>query len=571
MENAVKLYSDVGEFFWNLTAEEGISDIGTLTATLTAPEGVPTEDFRIWAHGPLNGTFEKQPDGSAFLQVDNVSVGTIVDIRSTLPAYCFYGGWEQQGEALDDILAEEKELADSANAKCEEEERQRAEQDANRAKREAWEAKHPILNFLERFCQKVCISVYFFLEEHIILLVVIIVLSFPVLFLTGIFYLIASIVKKIKMKCCRKHPTQSPQYYRDLPDDRPAPAVDRLIHFYDGKPNISRQISAALLELDLKKLVRFQSAEGDPTILLNEQLGAEMFPHTSQENAEPASEHTPSYQEALWDFLYKAAAGSGQISIKDLKKYIKDNRDEALKFRSSFEGAVEREYTERVKTEDQDTTSSKSFKPYLIISAAAGILAMLIHILATVYDGIHIVPILLAGIITFVAALIVLALIRYYIHLVDELSAYRILDQQSEDDLALWQAFGRFLDNFTAFEDKELTDFSVWREYIVYAVAMGKEKKVAKALALKYPEACSTGTDTFDDDMYRWLQDMAFYDAMDSIGREVSYVRAPGSSGGDSDSSSWTDSSWSDGGGDGGGFSDSGGGSDSGSSGDFID
>ena len=78
----------------NLTAETGISGIGTLTATLTVPAGSPSEEFRIWAHGPLNGTFEKQPDGSAALQVDNVTLGTSVDIRSILPADCFTGGWE---------------------------------------------------------------------------------------------------------------------------------------------------------------------------------------------------------------------------------------------------------------------------------------------------------------------------------------------------------------------------------------------------------------------------------------------------------------------------------------------
>ena len=94
VENAVKLYADVGEFFWNLTAETGISGIGTLTATLTVPAGSPSEEFRIWAHGPLNGTFENQPDGSAALQVDNVTLETIVDIRSILPADCFTGGWE---------------------------------------------------------------------------------------------------------------------------------------------------------------------------------------------------------------------------------------------------------------------------------------------------------------------------------------------------------------------------------------------------------------------------------------------------------------------------------------------
>lgn len=31
--------------------------------------------------------------------------------------------------------------------------------------------------------------------------------------------------------------------------------------------------------------------------------------------------------------------------------------------------------------------------------------------------------------------------------------------------------------------------------------------------------------------MYRWLQDMALYDAMDSIGREIAEIKAPSSSG----------------------------------------
>ena len=140
VENAVKLYDDVGEFFWNLTGETGISDIGTLTATLSVPYGVPDEEFRIWAHGPLNGTFEKQSDGYAALYVENVPRGTIVDIRTTMTANCFYGGWEQEGEALPDIMTEEQELADSANAKREEEKHQQAEREAELAERHAWEA-----------------------------------------------------------------------------------------------------------------------------------------------------------------------------------------------------------------------------------------------------------------------------------------------------------------------------------------------------------------------------------------------------------------------------------------------
>lgn len=564
VENAVKLYSDVGEFFWNLTGETGISDIGTLTATLSVPYGIPEEEFRIWAHGPLNGTFEKQPDGYAVLYVDNVSLGTIVDIRTTMPAYCFYGGWEQQGEALPEILAEEEELADSANAKREEEERRRAEMDAYWTERHAWEAKHPILTSVERFCLSVRSEVEYFLEEHGETFLFVILFAVPLLmvFVTGN---IVRIVHRINMKRFRNHPAQSPRYYRDLPDDRPAPVVDRLIHFYDDKSSISRQLSATLLELNLKKLIHFQTTAGDAELLLNEQLGEELFPSAvPQEAAEPVQgqEHIPDYQELLWNFLRNAADGSGRISIKDLKKYIKDNRDAALNFRHSFEGAVEREYTKLVKTKNMKGNPPRKSKYRLLYAAAAGLLVMLIWMFSTLYNGMEFASSFLAGLIAFVVAMIVPAIIRFEIGCVIDLSVCRLLEQQSEDDLALWEAFGRFLDDFTTFEDKELPEFSVWREYMVYAVAMGKGRKVAKALALKYPEAVSTGTDTFDNDIYPILKDMSLYDAMDSIGREVAAFKAPSSSGG---------SSWSDGDGDGGGFSDSGGGSDSGSGGDFID
>ena len=178
---------------------------------------------------------------------------------------------------------------------------------------------------------------------------------------------------------------------------------------------------------------------------------------------------------------------------------------------------------------------------------------MLLHMLSTLYDGVEFGNSFGFGLGAFIVVLIIVSIIHFCIFIVK--NPCYVLDQQGEDDLALWQAFGRFLDDFTTFEDKELPEFSVWREYMVYAVAMGNGQKVAKALALKYPEAYATGTNIGNDDIYHMLQDMNLYDAMDSIGHEVAEVREPSSSGD----------------GDGGGFSDSGGGSDSGSGGDSID
>jgi len=413
-------------------------------------------------------------------------------------------------------------------------------------------------------------SVWEFLTEYGLIALIISIFAIPVLALNGVLDLIMNILRWINKKRFRKHPAKSPQYYRDLPDERPAPVVDRLVHFYDGKSSISRQISAALLELNLKKLIRFRTTAGDAELLLDERLGEELFSSCApQEDAEPAQdqENIRSYQEILWDFVKKAADGSGKISLKDLKQYIKDNRDAALNFRNSFAGALERENANWVKTVDTDKASTGALRRRLIFSAAVGLIAMLFCMFSSLYEGINFASSFVIGLITFVGLVILLSILSFVINIVKRGGSCIILDQKGEDDLALWQAFGRFLNDFTTFEEKELPEFSVWREYMVYAVAMGNGQKVAKALAVKYPEAVYAGTDTYDDNMYRWLQDMALYDAMDSIGHEVADIKEPTSD----RSTDWSSTDWSDSSGGGGGFSDSGGGSDSGSGGDSID
>lgn len=568
VENAVKLYSDVAEFSWNLTSKNGdVSDVSRLTATLIVPEGVPEEEFRIWAHGPLNGTFEKQSDSTAFLQIDNVPFGTLVDVRCTLPVDCFTGGWEQQGEWLNTILAEEKELANSANATREEEERLRAEREAYLeeywAKRNAWEAEHPVLSSIERCCQTISDTVWSFVYEYWEEALFAILFAPLLLGFLGVFRLFRKIKAfrlKRKVNRLRHTPSQSPRYYRDLPDDRPAPAVDRLVHFYEGSPNVSRQIPSAMLELNLKKRIRFRTVEGNAVIMLNKQAGEEPFPHCAPREAVEQGQvqaYTPDYQEILWNFLLGAAGESGQISMDDLKEYIKNNRGTAVKFRKDFERAVERESAERIKTQEIMGKSAQKRKHRWIFPAVIGILSFAVRMLSTLYDGVHPLLSLRDGLIAFVAAAILAAIFRALKKYLNP--SVVILEQQSEDDLALWSAFGRFLDDFTTFEDKELPEFSVWREYMVYAVAMGRGQKVSKALAVKYPEAfCQDTNDFCDDDFCRWAQDTSLFDTMDSIGRDVAEVREPSSSGG---------GSWSDGDGGGGGFSDSGGGSDSGNSG----
>lgn len=178
-------------------------------------------------------------------------------------------------------------------------------------------------------------------------------------------------------------PAQLPQYCRDLPDDRPAPAVDRLVHFYDGSPNVSRQISATLPESNVQELIMLQAVDDDVELVLDTRQGEKLFPFFY--NA-----HTPDYQEALWSLLVNAAGDQGRITMKKLRQYIRDNQETAWNFHNSFISAVNTEYQKLVRTETVKRPFFGGTRICWILSAVAGVLAALVRMFSSLYNGIEV-------------------------------------------------------------------------------------------------------------------------------------------------------------------------------------
>ena len=153
--------------------------------------------------------------------------------------------------------------------------------------------------------------------------------------------------------------------------------------------------------------------------------------------------------------------------MKDLQQYIRDNQEPAWHFRSSFISAVNTEYQKLVGTETVKRPFLGGTRICWILSAAAGVLAALVRMFSTLYDGVEASMAIYVGVITFT----LLALMIFVFCLGRRFGRGRcvVLNQASENDLALWQAFGRYLDDFTNIEDKDLPDLSVWQESMVYA------------------------------------------------------------------------------------------------------
>lgn len=112
---AAKRWEDTGELYWKLLGEEADVPTGRFVARIAVAGVTAKDQMRAWAHGPLPGVVDVEPDGVVVLEVDDVPARTFVEVRMAFPADVLSGAEIAGGPRLSTILAEEKEAADAAN------------------------------------------------------------------------------------------------------------------------------------------------------------------------------------------------------------------------------------------------------------------------------------------------------------------------------------------------------------------------------------------------------------------------------------------------------------------------
>lgn len=113
---AVTAYQDVADLRWTWVGEENDVPVDLLMVRARIPEStIPQEEFRVWGHGPLNGRVTKLSNFEAEWQVEKIPPRTLVDGRMVFPSSLVPGVSRLPTSGLEQILAEEKRLADEAN------------------------------------------------------------------------------------------------------------------------------------------------------------------------------------------------------------------------------------------------------------------------------------------------------------------------------------------------------------------------------------------------------------------------------------------------------------------------
>lgn len=85
VKNVAVRYNDTGELYYKFVGDENSTPIGRLVIRIHLPQVTDDSRIKVFAHGPLNGTIEKESSTSYRLMVEHVPSETFVEGRILFP------------------------------------------------------------------------------------------------------------------------------------------------------------------------------------------------------------------------------------------------------------------------------------------------------------------------------------------------------------------------------------------------------------------------------------------------------------------------------------------------------
>ncbi len=415
--DAVKVYSDCSELYWKFLDTQNAIPVNKVIGTITLPSNVENkEDLKVWAHGPLNGIIQVASNNKVTFEVEKLSAETMLEVRVAAKGNIFPQSTNViSSSMLDKIISEETKWANEANGK-----------------RQMAKIIEVLINIII-----IIVSIWFFTRT-------------------------IKYIKKIKT-VKKKVPENKVDYYREIPDETATPADASFLLFGGINQNISRILSASILDLCLKKKLSLNieaenTEKEDIRITLND----------NETNDLPESE------KIIYDEL-KKVSNEGSFTIKGLQKYIKDN---SKKFVKNIDKVSMLAGKEEIKRENYNKEDANIGSNYIGLS----VLYIIIAIASAFASVMFFKPI---GIIL-VCILIINAILSGILS-----SRYTGFTQKGINEKELWNGLKRYMLDFSLLKEREVPELVLWEKYLVYATAFGISERVINQLKIVYPQITS--------------------------------------------------------------------------------
>jgi len=483
VKDAVSKNPDCYELYWQFVGEDFEISADKITGTIKLPQTAKTkDDVKIWGHTEdLNGEISATTNTVKF-NLDDFRSGRYVEVRVAMPQYFSIYTGRTANRTVQQIIDEETLWAKEAN--------------------ERREFAKGITNFL----------------------------GFLVIIISGvcIIFLVKNIKKKSKIlnETEKFTPTQKMQYYRDIPDENTSPgealmllkqsAVD-----FSGT-EIGKLFSAILLNLSLKRMIEFEvqkDKNGKDNILI-------------KMNYDDSNGITSADDKGVYEFLLKATRGkNGQISLKELEKYIKKHSTDVVVLKKKIDNQAKNEIIAKAQANKEEMKHKEKSQTSIVLYLFGLVYAIVFGNIFGIFN-----PISFIGTIPLIICLIVGMVKTSKIA-----KNVNVFSQSGVDEGEKWQALKRFMNDFSTMDRKEIPEIVLWEKYLVYATAFGMADKVVEQLKVVYPDFETNSN--FNGNVY--MSHMMYHNFSSSMSHSVSSAMS---------------SAYSSGSGGGGGFSGGGGG-----------
>ena len=424
IRDAVKIYSDCTELYWQFLGTDNENVGKNITGTINLPRPVSDiERLRVWAHGPLEGQIDRVSENTVKFSVPKINRRTMLEVRVVTEDNIYTENFNYENtKTLASILEEEQGWADEANAKRE--------------------------------------NAKLMMKMFKIIIVLIILINIFVIFKYN---------KKVKefkekgkeLETKYNYPDYDIEYFREIPDEENAtPARALYIHdFATNNSNITYKIdkifSATILDLSLKGLIEFEPLDKNEVriILKNDTNGIEI------------SED----EKVVYNILVKACGSKGSATVKEFEKYSRVNYDDIYPKLQKLQKIVERDEEDCGKIDSKRKNASKYWtnekNKYDII-----LVLLIVFPFTWPLLGFHI------------------GILRCIIELSKNIKKIPILSENGNVEMKQWKALEKYMKEYSLLKEKNVPDIVLWEKFLVYATTFGISKQVIKQLKMVHPE-----------------------------------------------------------------------------------
>lgn len=431
VEDAISKYSDYGELYWQFVGKDFEVDAKNITGTIYLPSHADNkEDIKVWGHTEdLNGEIYVTDTNKIEFAINQFQAGRYVEIRTLFPENML--GTIKRGEnkpRLNQVVEEETTWVNQANAR-----------------RKMKETTKTILG--------IAVNI-----GGIILLI----------------FSVRSSIKTIKkIKTSKKiKPTQKLTYYREIPrnDSTPTEALALLVKQvgrFNNSTYLGRIFTATLLNLSLKKFLKFEQNDKIITIKILEQ----------------APQGLASDEKVIFEYLKKATdKTNGQITTKELERYIKKSKSKVLKLAKDVDTATEQTLYQKQLADKEEKTKKTELTVKIELTVFAILLGVAIPFISDIFTILTV-----SSVNVWIMMLLMLAVIVQLIVFCILNSKINVLTQEGVNEREKWKGLKKYMEDFSMLDKREIPEVAIWENFLVYATVFGIAHKVLKQLKIVYP------------------------------------------------------------------------------------